>query len=111
MSGKKDQADSTYQPAAEVKNTRKDRYELRLGRSTVVISESDSDCGDELIAGLEVKVEDITEETRVESPFESLGVAEGRCGGMKSAPSQSSSTRTPAFNLPRYRCHQRPTKS
>ena len=78
MSGKKDQADSTYQPAAEVKNTRKDRYELRLRRSTVVISESDSDYGDKLIAGLEVKVEDITEETTVESLLESLGVAEGR---------------------------------
>ena len=58
-----------------------------------MISESDSDCGDELIAGLEVKVEDIPEKTRKESPLESLGVAEGSEGEVERERDQSGEVR------------------
>ena len=56
-SGRRDQTDSTYQPSAEVRHTREERYQLRSWCSTVVIDDSGSDLGDVFIARPEVKVE------------------------------------------------------
>jgi len=80
MSGRSHQTDSTYQLSAEVRHTREEQYQLRSGRSTVVINDSGSDLGDEFVARPEVKVEEIPEKIRVESSLGSLGLTEGSEG-------------------------------
>ena len=68
MSKRRDGSDSTYKPSAEAKPTREEQYQLRSGRYTVVLDESDSDIGfegsdrDKPVARQPVKVERLSGE-------------------------------------------------
>ena len=86
MSKRRDRSDSTYKPSAEAKPTREEQYQLRLGRYTVVLDESNSEVGfegsdrDEPVAKQPVKVETLSEEREVEHS-QSQEMSQQQAGG------------------------------